>query len=53
MQAHFILGGFLVHDARTRAEGVQHLETAARVMPAARAELERVQHESVQVVTHP
>jgi tetratricopeptide (TPR) repeat protein len=51
--AHYLLGGFLVRDARTRAEGVQHLETAARVMPAARAELERIEHESVQVVTHP
>jgi tetratricopeptide (TPR) repeat protein len=51
--AHSLLGGFLVRDARTRPEGVQHLEIAARVMPAARAELERVQHESVHVVTHP
>jgi tetratricopeptide (TPR) repeat protein len=51
--AHFILGGFLVHDVRTRTEGLRHLETAARVMPAARAELERAQHESAQLVTHP
>lgn len=53
VQAHYLLGSFLVHDRRTRAEGVQHLETAARTMPAAQAELERVRRESAQVVTHP
>ncbi len=52
-QAHYLLGSFLVLDRRTRAEGVQHLELAARTMPVARAELERVAHDSVQVVTHP
>jgi tetratricopeptide (TPR) repeat protein len=51
--AHYLLGGFLVRDARTRAEGLEHMATAARVMPAARADLERLQHESVLVVTHP
>jgi len=53
VQAHYLLGSFLVQDRRTRAEGVQHLEVAARTMPAARVELERAGHESVQVVTHP
>lgn len=51
--AHYLLGGFLVRDARTRAEGLQHMETAARVMPAARADLDRLHHESVSIVTHP
>lgn len=51
--AHYLLGGFLVLDARTRAEGLQHMEMAARAMPAARTELERMRHESVSVVTHP
>jgi tetratricopeptide (TPR) repeat protein len=51
--AHYLVGSFLAVDRRTRAEGLQHLEVAARTMPAARAELERVKRESVQVVTHP
>lgn len=51
--AHYLLGGFLVRDARTRAEGLQHMVTAARAMPAARADLERLQHESVSLITHP
>ena len=51
--AHYLLGSFLVLDRRTRAEGFQHLEQAARTMPAAQAELERVRHESAQVVVHP
>jgi len=51
--AHYLLGLFLVLDRRTRSEGLQHLELAARTMPAARAMLERVRHESAQVVTHP
>ena len=51
--AHYVLGEFLVRDARTRAEGLRHMELAARVMPSARADLERLQHESVLVVTHP
>jgi tetratricopeptide (TPR) repeat protein len=49
--AHYLLGTFLVLDRRTQAEGFQHLEQAARTMPAAQAELERVRHESAQVVT--
>lgn len=53
MQAHYLLGSFLAQDRRTRAEGVQHLELAARTMPAARTALERAERESVQVVTHP
>lgn len=52
-QAHYLLGSFLALDRRTRAEGIQHLELAARTMPAARAELARAAHDSVQVVTHP
>lgn len=51
--AHYVLGGFLVRDARTRAEGLKHMEIAARVMPSARADLERIQHGSVSLVTHP
>jgi tetratricopeptide (TPR) repeat protein len=51
--AHYLLGSFLVHDRRTRAEGIQHLEVAARTMPAAKADLERARRESAQVVTRP
>jgi tetratricopeptide (TPR) repeat protein len=40
-QAHYILGTFLAHHQRTRAEGIAHLELAARVIPAAREDLER------------
>ena len=53
VQAHYLLGSFLAQDRRTRAEGVQHLEVAARTMPAAREELARAERESVHVVTHP
>lgn len=53
VQAHYLLGSVLALDRRTRAEGLQHLEVAARTMPAAQAELERARHESAQVVTHP
>ena len=53
VQAHYLLGSFLVHDRHNRTEGVQHLEVAAHTMPAAQAELERVRRESAQVVTHP
>jgi tetratricopeptide (TPR) repeat protein len=42
VQAHYLLGFFLLQDRQTRAEGVEHLELAARTMPAARAELDRV-----------
>ena len=52
-QAHYLLGSFLAQNPRTRVEGVQHLELAARTMPAARTELERVQRDSAQVVTRP
>ena len=52
-QAHYLLGSFLALDRRTRAEGIAHLEAAARTMPSARPELERARRESVQVVTHP
>jgi tetratricopeptide (TPR) repeat protein len=48
-QAHYLLGSFLLLDRRTRAEGLQHLEAAARTMPTARAELDRARHESAQV----
>jgi tetratricopeptide (TPR) repeat protein len=51
--AHYLLGSFLALDRNTRAEGIQHLEIAARSMPAARAALERVRRESAQVVPHP
>jgi tetratricopeptide (TPR) repeat protein len=43
--AHYLLGWFLASDRRTLAEGLQHLEIAARTMPAARAILERAQHD--------
>jgi tetratricopeptide (TPR) repeat protein len=52
-QAHYLLGSFLALDRRTRAEGIEHLEAAARTMPSARQELERARRESAQVVTHP
>jgi tetratricopeptide (TPR) repeat protein len=53
LPAHYLLGSFLAQDRRTRAEGIQHLEVAAAVMPAAREELNRVRRESVQPATHP
>jgi protein O-GlcNAc transferase len=53
IQAHYLLGAFLVHDRCTLAEGIQHLEAAADAMPAARAELERARHETAGLVTHP
>jgi cytochrome c-type biogenesis protein CcmH/NrfG len=53
VQAHYLLGFFLVRNRRTRAEGLQHLEVAARTMPSAKAELDRVRRESAQVVPHP
>jgi tetratricopeptide (TPR) repeat protein len=52
-QAHYLLGAFLVQNARTRAEGIPHLEIAAKTMPAARSELEHLQRDSAQVVTRP
>jgi tetratricopeptide (TPR) repeat protein len=52
-QAHYLLGSYLALDRRSWAEGIQHLEVAARSMPAARTELEHARHESAQVVTHP
>jgi tetratricopeptide (TPR) repeat protein len=52
-QAHYLLGSYLALDRRTRAEGIEHLEAAARTMPAIRPELERARRESAQVVTHP
>jgi tetratricopeptide (TPR) repeat protein len=51
--AHYLLGTFLVLDRRTLAEGIQHLEVAARTMPAARESLERARRDEAQVVTHP
>jgi tetratricopeptide (TPR) repeat protein len=48
-QAHYLLGSFLALDRRTRAEGLQHLEVAARTMPTARAELDRARRESAQL----
>ena len=51
--AHFLLGSFLALDRRTLTEGIQHLEVAARTMPAAQANLERARSVSAQVVTHP
>jgi tetratricopeptide (TPR) repeat protein len=53
VQAHYLLGSLLAQDRRTRTEGIQHLEVATRTMPAARTELERIQRDSAQVVTHP
>jgi tetratricopeptide (TPR) repeat protein len=43
--AHYMLGWFLTSDRRTLAEGLQHLEIAARTMPAAQAMLERARRE--------
>ncbi len=40
-QAHYLLGMFLATHARTRAEGIAHLEKAASAIPAAREDLER------------
>jgi len=53
VQAHYLLGAYLVLDRRTRAEGIQHLEVAAVTMQSARAELDRAGRELSQVVTHP
>ena len=39
--AHYLLGSFLARDRRTRAEGIAHLETAARDLPAVQEELDR------------
>jgi hypothetical protein len=47
------LGSFLALDRRTLTEGIQHLEAAARTMPAARANLERAMSVTAQLVTHP
>jgi tetratricopeptide (TPR) repeat protein len=52
-QAHYLLGAALVRDERTRVEGLQHLEVAARTLPSAQAELDRARRESAQVVTRP
>ena len=52
-QARHLLGSLLAQDRRTRTEGIQHLEVAARIRPAGRTELERVQRDSAQLVTHP
>ena len=51
--AHFLLGSFLALDRRTLTEGIQHLEAAARTMPAAQANLERAMSVTAQLVTHP
>jgi tetratricopeptide (TPR) repeat protein len=52
-QAHYLAGLLLVHDRRTLAEGIQHLETASRTMPVAQAELDRLRRESALTVTRP
>jgi tetratricopeptide (TPR) repeat protein len=51
--AHYLLGSFLALDRRTVAEGVQHLEIAARTMPGARTNLEHARHDLSQLVAHP
>jgi tetratricopeptide (TPR) repeat protein len=53
VQAHYLLGSVLALDRRTRVEGIQHLEIAARTIPAAQAELELARRETAQVVPHP
>ena len=42
-QARFLLGGILSLDRRTVTEGIANLEQAAKSIPAAQAELSRVQ----------
>jgi tetratricopeptide (TPR) repeat protein len=49
--AHYLLGSFLALDRRTLAEGVRHLEVAARTMLAAQGSLERARRDSAQLVT--
>jgi tetratricopeptide (TPR) repeat protein len=43
-KAHWILGLLLARDRRTLAEAAQHLELAAKELPAARENLEAVRH---------
>lgn len=52
-QAHYLLGSFLVLNRRTLAEGLQHLEVAARAIPDVRPELERARRDAAQVMLHP
>ena len=51
--AHYLLGLFLVLDRRTLGEGIQHLEVAARTMPAARESLERARRDGAQALRNP
>lgn len=45
--AHYLLGSFLALKPATRAEGVAHLEIAARSLKSAQRELERWTHQTV------
>jgi cytochrome c-type biogenesis protein CcmH/NrfG len=52
-RAQYLLGSLLAANRSTLAEGVRHLEQAARTMPTAQTALQRAQREMAQTAAHP